>query len=338
VQIYAWIVGQLSSLVMKQDDEVVSKRAQLELVNAYIASIRVPRDLKQRLTTFFRARLKNKSLSTVHGDTIYFGLPSELQIEVSRFTNRSVVEAARLLRGCSAGFVDRMSSLLSERAPESETVIYRTEEACKELIFVAQGAIETFTEPDDSDVVDVVSTHCVGDTLGDVAFIFNIRHVTNARAAPNCQTKIFVLAMRSWRELIKTFPGQEEIIMDNAISVHEGIGTQTARSLMGRKPSIAASRSGSISMDKRSETGSLKPATDKDDSEVRLSEVSAETAARARGVCGVASHASKCQPRPHLLRPARLRARARTGGCRRQAQARRVIPRQALLRVRARQL
>jgi hypothetical protein len=59
------------SLFVSQDDEVISKRAQLELVNAYIASIRVPKELKQRLTKFFRARLKSKSLSSVHGDTIY---------------------------------------------------------------------------------------------------------------------------------------------------------------------------------------------------------------------------------------------------------------------------
>lgn len=51
--VYAAVVGNLSSLVMKQDDDVVLKRAQLELVGSYISHIRVPRELKQRIKQFF---------------------------------------------------------------------------------------------------------------------------------------------------------------------------------------------------------------------------------------------------------------------------------------------
>lgn len=38
-QVYAVIVGQLSSIVMKQDDDIVAKRAQLELVQVSSSGI-----------------------------------------------------------------------------------------------------------------------------------------------------------------------------------------------------------------------------------------------------------------------------------------------------------
>ena len=174
LQVYAVIVGNLSSLVMKQDDEIIAKRAQLELVQGYVRHIRVPKELKQRLTRFFQQRFKSTSLSAVPADVIYRGLPMELQIEVSKHTNRAVIEAARILRGCSAGFVDRLSSLLQERTPEAESVIFRTAEACKELIFVASGVIELYDDHQPGEEASITETRSFGETLGDVPFVFQV--------------------------------------------------------------------------------------------------------------------------------------------------------------------
>ena len=174
LQVYAVIVGNLSSLVMKQDDEIIAKRAQLELVQGYVRHIRVPKELKQRLTRFFQQRFKSTSLSAVPADVIYRGLPMEVQIEVSKHTNRAVIEAARILRGCSAGFVDRLSSLLQERTPEAESVIFRTAEACKELIFVASGVIELYDDHQPGEEASITETRSFGETLGDVPFVFQV--------------------------------------------------------------------------------------------------------------------------------------------------------------------
>ena len=159
---------------MKQDDEIIAKRAQLELVQGYVRHIRVPKELKQRLTRFFQQRFKSTSLSAVPADVIYRGLPMEVQIEVSKHTNRAVIEAARILRGCSAGFVDRLSSLLQERTPEAESVIFRTAEACKELIFVAAGVIELYDDHQPGEELAITETRSFGETLGDVPFVFQV--------------------------------------------------------------------------------------------------------------------------------------------------------------------
>ncbi|KAG8459689.1 hypothetical protein KFE25_003141 [Diacronema lutheri] len=254
---FAYVVGQLSTIVMRQDDEVVSKRAQLELVNGYIASIRVPKELKGRLTKLFRARLKSTSLSSVSAEVIYQRLPMELQIEVAAHTYRAIVVAASLLRGTSAPFIDRLSSLLTERTLDAETVVFQAAAACDELFFVATGALQVYDEAEggSTDNVEISASFGVGETLDDVAFIFNIRHVSSARTAPDGATKLFVLHRRGWLELLKTFPGQEDIIMENAISAHEGDarGNATARSARSH---AAASEGGGAAGAARSEYGS----------------------------------------------------------------------------------
>ena len=140
--VYAWAVGGISALVMKQDDEIVSKRGQLELVHAYLTHIDVPAELKAHVEGFFHARLRDASFSSVRDEDIANAMPIALQIEVSRHTNRQLVGEAKLLRGCSDAFMDRLSSLLRERALEPETQLFREGEVCKELFFVESGSVE----------------------------------------------------------------------------------------------------------------------------------------------------------------------------------------------------
>lgn len=152
----------------------------------------------------------------------------ELQIEVSTHTKRTVIEAVAILRGCSQGFVDRLSSLLQERSPEAGSVLFRTADACKELIFIAACAIELYDDPLPDEEPVAFETASFGETLGDVPFVFNVRHVHNARTAADIETSMFVLLSAAYVELLKTFLGVHDTIMENAIHKHESSSKRLA--------------------------------------------------------------------------------------------------------------
>jgi hypothetical protein len=115
---------------MRQDDEVVGKRAQLELVQVYLSHMQLPVQLRRQIESFFHARLRDSSSTQID---IYDLLPAALQIEVSTVTNRAMVGELALLRGCSETFVDRLSSLLRERTVEPETSLFNAGDVCKEV-------------------------------------------------------------------------------------------------------------------------------------------------------------------------------------------------------------
>ena len=52
--------------------------------------------------------------------------------------------------------------------------------------------------------------------------VLQVRHVHNARAAPDVETRMFVLLSAGYVDLLKTFPGMHDIVMENAIHQHEG--------------------------------------------------------------------------------------------------------------------
>jgi hypothetical protein len=172
---------------MKQDDEVVGKRAQLEVVHAYISHLKVPTALKDEIEAFFHARLQKASLSSIRDEHVYGGLPIALQIEVSTVINRSLVAGASVLRGCSDGFLDRLSAMLVEVRIEPETIVFRTNEACRELFIIQTGAVDVYEEPEQEGA-----------------------------------TTDFSLKTEMYKALLKAFPEQEDIVMDNAMRQYEG--------------------------------------------------------------------------------------------------------------------
>jgi hypothetical protein len=223
--LYAYSVGCVSAIVMKQDDEMVSKRGQLELVHVYISHMRVPVELKLQIESFFHARLKDTSISAVSDEQIYDSLPVSLQIEISTHTNRALVGELSLLRGCSETFVDRLSSLLRERTVEPETFLFRAGDVSKELFVIDAGLVELFYDADAEQNKQQEAGGTMledGDVVGDLPFVFRMRHFQSARTAGKADTALFTLTIERYNALAKMFPVQADLIMDNSVSDHEG--------------------------------------------------------------------------------------------------------------------
>lgn len=239
VTAFAWAIGRISTLVMKQDNEIVTKRTALQQVQGYIAHTRVPADLAAEIAGFFHTRLKDASSSSVRGDSIIAALPVSLQIEIGRITHRHFVVGAALFHGCSDGFVDRLASLLRERRLEPDQVLFRTTELCKELAIITLGAVRVFDDPlQEGGEQGAVATLVVGETIGDVAFIFGLRHFNNASCESDGPATLATLSLDDFKLLLKVFPAQEDVLMDNAMMQFDGVSTSRS----GR--SVTSARTG----------------------------------------------------------------------------------------------
>jgi len=225
--VYAWVVGKISALVMKQDDEIVSKRGQLELVQWYLTHLQVPLDLKHDIELFFQQSLEDASLSNVQDDDIHAEMPLQLQIDVSRYTNRQLVAEAKIFDSCGEAFVNRLASTLHERTLEPEMVLFRATDVCKELFIIDSGCVDVY---DDEEALasGEYQTLTAGDTAGGVSFFFGLRHWTYARSFSDGETHCYILTADSYRMLSKMFPDEEDIIINNIM--HSFDGALAARS------------------------------------------------------------------------------------------------------------
>jgi CRP-like cAMP-binding protein len=231
---------------MKQDDEIVAKRAQLETVQSYVCHIRVPLELKKQIEVFFRTRLKDASLSSVQSEQVYELLPTSLQLEVSKHTVRQLVNGCSLLADCSDGFKDRFASVLHERRMEPETPIFHAGDVCNELLVVRSGAIELYDNEEadhESDPGAGHETRGAGSTVGGIAFTFSIRHFKHARTMRGSETVVFALSRESYKALIKTYPQEESLMMDCAMRRYTNVFDDGKKHCSRLRSSVLASLS-----------------------------------------------------------------------------------------------
>jgi hypothetical protein len=199
----------------------------------------VPRALESEISALFQQRLQDSSLSSVTAEEIQDRLPVSLQIEVSRVTRYGRVVHCTLLRGCSTGFVDRLASLLHELIVEPESVLFRVGEASKMLYIVEAGALLVYEEADGAEGAIAAGTAASvlpGETAGEIAFVFGMRHMSSARAEADVESRLLTLRAVDLELLVRMFPDQQGVLMDNAMSQYDGERAQREAHATGARP------------------------------------------------------------------------------------------------------
>ncbi|KAG8466118.1 hypothetical protein KFE25_001874 [Diacronema lutheri] len=142
--------------------------------------------------------------------------------------------------------IGRISTLVMKQDNEIVTkrtalqqVLFRTTELCKELAIITLGAVRVFDDPlQEGGEQGAVATLVVGETIGDVAFIFGLRHFNNASCESDGPATLATLSLDDFKLLLKVFPAQEDVLMDNAMMQFDGVSTSRS----GR--SVTSARTG----------------------------------------------------------------------------------------------
>jgi CRP-like cAMP-binding protein len=102
-------------------------------------------------------------------------------------------------------------------------MLFRTTEVCKELFIVEHGAISLIEDAeDDGDTPGAVSILGPGESAGEVAFVFGLRHYMSAKCEAEGPANLFTLSSDNFKLLIKMFPEQEDLLMHNTMMQYDG--------------------------------------------------------------------------------------------------------------------
>ena len=91
--------------------------------------------------------------------------------------------------------------------------VYRTNEVSQKIYVVKSGVVEVFvvlaSSDEDGKDEEVLQFKAInGDAVGEIAFVFNMRHSNNARASLSGSAVNFELTREDFRDLLKYFPEQ----------------------------------------------------------------------------------------------------------------------------------
>eukprot|EP00736_Rhodelphis_marinus_P008001 Rmarinus@m.3149 len=224
---YAFILGEISSLVLKQDEQLVVARSGLLTIESYIRSHAFPPDLEHEIRTQLVSASNSYQSFESETSQIFDSLSQVLKVEVAKVISRSALERLSLFNGCSENFLDSVSVLLRESTFPAEQYIFRCNEACTDLYIVTRGEVDITSSSDTTtDVIEAIVGP--GGEVGALEFIFNVRHTNNARAGVY-GASVFLLPKDQFDPLLKFYPAEEDRLTKNLLAELEGTQLNSAR-------------------------------------------------------------------------------------------------------------
>jgi len=202
-------MGEVSSIIMSSDDNVVKARADLEAVTSFVSGKRFSHELREKIRSHFAAI---NAGSSVDQDALFAGLSHGLQVDLAKFISSEFLTNIEIFADCSENYLDAVCVLLREVSFVPEETLFTVGDVCKEIFFVLSGAVH---EVEGKDGEHVVTVSRKNDAVGPLAFFFGLRQFYTAHA-----TRLGAVCMRLSREglfeVLKKYPNDEETLLRNA--------------------------------------------------------------------------------------------------------------------------
>jgi ankyrin repeat protein/CRP-like cAMP-binding protein len=243
ITVFAFIIGEVSTVFMIQDEEVTKARAQLGAVESFVRGSQLEDDLRDEIKLHFKATRMHSSSDQA---AIFRRMSRSLQIEVSSYTTRGYLDGVPLFQGCSPQLIDAISVLLSEVTFSPEDYLYRISEIAREMFFVIDGTVEEVTESDKGEKVEAVVK--AGGSIGVLSFFFGMRHLGSARAGKLAGAICLRLSRDEFMDMLKLYPEEEGRIAQSAMKSFEGARSQYgSRRASSHAPSTRTGGSNAVS-------------------------------------------------------------------------------------------
>jgi hypothetical protein len=133
-----WPVGEITNLVLDNDEALVQKRQKVSLVQSFIGKRRLEREIAKDIVSVCYEKI-NVQRDT---DRVFDLLPSSLRIEVAMHISLPLVKSSQLFRGCSASFAASLSVLMREITFAGDEILFRTNDVCRELYIIATSSVK----------------------------------------------------------------------------------------------------------------------------------------------------------------------------------------------------
>lgn len=195
--VYAFLIGNIASLVSNLDPLRAAHQQQQERLGAFLHYRALPRPLRNRVQAYFDYLWEQRLV--VDEDSTLAELSPALREEVALFLRRDLVRNVPLFRDASDAFVREVALTMQSFVCLPGDIIVRAGERGHEMYVLARGEVEA-TGPDGR----VLSTLHAGDFFGEIALVMSdVRTATITATAPS---DLYVLSAETFARIADDYP------------------------------------------------------------------------------------------------------------------------------------
>lgn len=195
--IYAYIIGNVASLLANLDVMRSRHLGRIETINNFMRDRDVPRPLQARVRDYYNYMWESRMGQQ---SEMLEDLPRPLHIEIALHLNRTILRKVPLFEGASEEFLRELVLHLEPMVFVPGQTLMRRGELGQHLYFVNKGTVDVLSA-DDSQVIATLSD---GDFVGEMALLSSQPRANTVIALDYCN--VYALGRDGFDQVLDRFP------------------------------------------------------------------------------------------------------------------------------------
>jgi voltage-gated potassium channel len=201
---YAFIIGNIASLISNLDATKANFWNRVELVNQYLRSRHLPPQLNQQVRKYYEYLWAHHRGQKK--DDLFDDLPVPFRTDIMMHLTRELLEKVPLFKYCSPTLRNMLLIALKPQTFAPKEYIVREGEVGKEIYFISQGKAEIMTNGGEKSH----STLEDGDYFGIMSLILNEKRTASVKAVTYCE--IFILSGDDFNLIKNDYPELNDVL------------------------------------------------------------------------------------------------------------------------------
>ena len=195
--IYAYIIGNVASLLANLDVMRARHLGRIETINNFMRDRNVPRGLQARVRDYYNYLWESRATQQ---SEMLDDLPAPLRIEIAMHLNRTILRKVPLFADASEDFLRELVLHLEPGVFLPGQSLMRRGELGHELYFINKGRVDVLSG-DDSQVLATLSD---GDFVGEMALLSSQPRANTVVAGEYCN--VYALGRDGFDQVLEQFP------------------------------------------------------------------------------------------------------------------------------------
>lgn len=199
VSMYAFIIGNVASLIANLDANQGRFREKLDQIQAYMRERRIPAILQQQVRDYYQYMWEYSHDASMELDFLD-ELPHSIKTRIYLHLHQELLEKVPLFQDADKGFMEDLVIKLKPRILPPNDYIIREEQLGHEMYFIKRGEVIAFSEKTGR----IYRTMTAGMFFGEIALLYSSRRTASVKTQTYCE--LFVLYKEDFDQVLENYP------------------------------------------------------------------------------------------------------------------------------------
>ncbi len=199
VSMYAFIIGNVASLISNLDSNQGRFREKLDQIQAYMRERRIPSILQQQVRDYYQYMWEYSHDASMELDFLD-ELPHSIKTRIYLHLYQELLEKVPLFKEADKGFIEDLVIKLKPRILPPNDYIIREEQLGHEMYFIKRGEVIAFSEKTGR----IYRTMTAGMFFGEISLLYSSRRTASVRTQTYCE--LFVLYKDDFDQVLENYP------------------------------------------------------------------------------------------------------------------------------------